>query len=60
MSRYQCDTCGGACDPGELVGGVCAECRQEDARRMERILWMGRDVKEQGDGQMVLEVANGA
>ena len=60
MSRYQCDTCGGICDPGDLVSGVCAECREEDVRRTERILRMGREVKEQGDGQMVLEVANGA
>ena len=42
MSRYQCDTCGGICDPGDLVGGVCAECREEDVRRTERILRIDR------------------
>ena len=27
MKGYQCKACGGFCDPGELVGGICADCR---------------------------------
>lgn len=23
---YKCDVCGGNCDCGELIGGVCLEC----------------------------------
>ena len=26
---YKCDVCGGNCDCGELVGGVCLECLEE-------------------------------
>ena len=29
MSRYECSVCGGNCDPGELVGGICVECLEE-------------------------------
>ena len=29
MNRYKCSVCGGNCDPGELVGGVCVECLEE-------------------------------
>lgn len=58
MSRYQCSACGGICDPGELVGGVCTECREEAVRRSQRILRICREVREQKDGQMVLEVTN--
>lgn len=26
---YKCDVCGANCDCGELVGGVCLECLEE-------------------------------
>ena len=26
---YKCDVCGGNCDCGELVGGVCLECLED-------------------------------
>ena len=29
MNRYKCSVCGASCDPGELVGGVCVECREK-------------------------------
>lgn len=29
MGRYECSVCGGNCDPGELVGGICVECLEE-------------------------------
>ena len=29
MGRYECSVCGGNCDPGELVGGVCVECLEK-------------------------------
>ncbi len=31
-----CRVCGGNFDNGELVGGVCDECRIEEDRRMAR------------------------
>ena len=30
LMKYICKICGGICDPGELAGGICFECRQED------------------------------
>ncbi len=27
--KYKCCVCGGICDPGELTGGVCFECRRQ-------------------------------
>ena len=29
MSSYECSVCHGNCDPGELVGGICVECLEE-------------------------------
>ena len=29
MGRYECSVCGGNCDPGELVGGICLDCLEE-------------------------------
>lgn len=34
MSRYECRICHGTCDPGELTGGVCYECAEEQQRQM--------------------------
>ena len=31
-----CEKCGGNCDNGELVGGVCHECREEERQRQIR------------------------
>lgn len=30
MRSYECDTCHGICDPGELVGNTCIECREKE------------------------------
>ncbi len=29
----KCEICGGNCDNGELRGGVCPECREEERLR---------------------------
>lgn len=29
MNSYICSVCGGNCDPGELIGGICIECLEE-------------------------------
>ena len=29
MNSYECSVCHGNCDPGELVGGICLECLEE-------------------------------
>lgn len=56
---YRCTRCGGICDPGELIGGICFDCRQEEKRK-ERARKEFSDfcerMKEQIDGQMVMEV----
>ena len=31
-----CEKCGGNCDNGELKGGVCPECIEEERRRRIR------------------------
>ena len=31
-----CSVCGGNCDNGELVGGVCPECIEEERQRRIR------------------------
>ena len=31
-----CKICGGNCDNGELVGGVCPECLEEERQRQNR------------------------
>ncbi len=60
MNRYRCAVCGGVCDPGELNGGICFECRTEETEREERrageFARILGAVKEQMDGQMALEV----
>lgn len=33
MSGYRCSVCLGDCDPGELEGGICHECRSAAAER---------------------------
>lgn len=33
MFDYKCSVCHGLCDPGELTGGVCLECREEEERK---------------------------
>ena len=34
MSRYECSVCGGNCDPGEIVNGVCLECMENKRQAM--------------------------
>ena len=29
MFRHKCSICGDNCDPGELVGGICLDCLEE-------------------------------
>lgn len=31
-----CRTCGCLCDPGDLINGVCDDCRMEKEEQMER------------------------
>lgn len=59
--KYRCRSCGAVCDPGELAGGLCFECR-DAAERMEKragAAWSSGariSIREQPDGQMTLEV----
>lgn len=31
-----CERCGGNCDNGELIGGVCPECLEEEQQELIR------------------------
>lgn len=33
--KYICVKCHGECDPGELVNGMCYECRMEEKQQNE-------------------------
>lgn len=58
MKKYECKKCHGLCDPGELEGGVCFECRAEcveRARTRKAIDLILRDrTIQQSDGQMAM------
>lgn len=63
MYQYECHTCHGLCDPGELENGVCFECRakaveREEERqfeiRKELAQMMRARYAQQPDGQMVM------
>lgn len=32
----KCRVCGGNCDNGELIGGICPECLEEERQRQIR------------------------
>lgn len=59
MRMYECHICHGLCDPGELEGGVCFDCRQADIQRQENrtldnIRAWNQMLHRQSDGQMVM------
>ncbi len=58
MTMSKCRICGCLCDPGDIVGGICDDCRAEEERRSrkldEYIDLRKRYLKEQADGQLVL------
>lgn len=31
----RCDKCGCLCDPGDLLGGICDDCRTEEKKQEE-------------------------
>lgn len=33
MKGIECPICHGRCDPGEMIGGVCLECREKEEQR---------------------------
>ena len=35
MKGIECPICHGRCDPGEMIGGVCLECREEERQEEE-------------------------
>ncbi len=55
---YQCRTCEGLFDAGELRGGVCVDCIEREQQEEERKEWtrqmLKRSIAEQEDGQLVL------
>lgn len=43
--KYICNICGGVCDPGELAGGICFDCRQEDGTLGQSLMQGGKSMK---------------
>jgi NMD protein affecting ribosome stability and mRNA decay len=35
MGTYVCIKCGAHCDAGELVGGICEECRSQEMENIQ-------------------------
>ena len=54
----ECRVCHCLCDTGDIVGGICDDCRAAEERRSrkldEYIDLRKRYLKEQADGQLVL------
>ena len=36
MKGIECTSCHGLCDPGEIIGGVCLECLENERQRQIR------------------------
>lgn len=60
---YQCNRCSCLFDAGELHGGVCDDCREEERQLEIRKEWnmkmRSRNITEQKDGQMVMFYGTG-
>lgn len=58
VNMVECRVCHCLCDPGDIVGGRCDDCRAAEERRSrkldEYIELRKRYLKEQADGQLVL------
>lgn len=54
---YICSRCEGQCDAGELRGGVCDDCREEEEqleiRKEQDRKMRAKNIEEQADGQLV-------
>lgn len=37
MKGIECPICHGRCDPGEMIGGVCLECREKEEQRQNSV-----------------------
>lgn len=55
---YECSICKCLFDAGELHGGICDDCREEEEKQKIRKEWtrkmLARNVAEQADGQLVM------
>lgn len=60
MPMYECSICKCLFDAGELHGGICDDCREEEEKQEARKEWtrkmLARNVAEQADGQLALLV----
>ena len=51
----KCEICGGNCDNGELVGGKCSECLEEERQRQARADTVAKMLNSQTE-QMEMEL----
>lgn len=49
-----CRQCGANCDPGDLIGGICDDCREENFKKEEKLNKLSRLLNAEGE-QMKLE-----
>lgn len=69
MLYYECSTCHGLCDPGELENNVCFDCRsksvqEQDQKNCQTIREINQLIRaryaQQADGQLAMGgISNG-
>lgn len=42
IDMVRCERCKCLCDPGDLISGICDDCREEEQREQEQKQKMGR------------------
>lgn len=56
----RCRRCDCLCDPGDILGGICDDCRDAEQAIEQRREWnrkmLARNVAEQQDGQLKMIV----
>ena len=41
-TTMECRRCGCLCDPGDIIGGLCDDCREQDAQEERRSSMVAR------------------
>lgn len=54
-----CEKCGGNCDHGELVQGICPDCLEEERENREKAAYLDKLCRSSFSQMDFLEVGNG-